>query len=145
MLTALAGANLIYGAGMLELGITFDYAQMLMDNEMARMIKKSVCGISVSDETLAIDVIKQVGTAGNFIGEEHTFNHMRTQSKSDIIDRRMRDVWLADGGKSFTERAYVAANKILENYKPEYLPEKVQAELRKIVEETERDYGVSNS
>lgn len=143
MLTALAGSNLIYGAGMLELGITYDYAQMVMDNEMARMIKKAVCGISVSDETLAIDVIKEVGTAGNFIGQEHTFKHMRSQSKSNVIDRRMRDVWLADGGKDFSERAYDVARSILEDYKPEHLPESVQAELRAIVEETEKEYGVN--
>jgi len=143
MLTALAGSNMIYGAGMLELGITFDYAQMVMDNEMARMIKKAVCGISVSDETLAVDVIKQVGTAGNFIGEEHTFKHMRTQSKSKVIDRRMRDVWLDDGGKDFTERAYEVARSILEDYKPDFLPESVQAELRAIIVETEIELGVN--
>lgn len=112
MLTALAGANLIYGAGMLELGITFDYAQMLMDNEMARMIKKAVGGISVTDETLAVDVVKEVGTAGNFISQDHTFNHMRTQSHSTLIDRRMRENWQADGSKDFTERAYAAAISI---------------------------------
>ena len=144
MLTALAGSNLIYGAGMLELGITFDYAQMVMDNEMARMIKKAVCGISVSDETLAVDVIKKVGTAGNFISEKHTFNHMRTQSKSKVIDRRMRGAWLEDGGKNFTDRAYDVAISILENYKPETLPESVQAELRAIVEETEKELGVNS-
>lgn len=129
---------------MLELGITFDYAQMVMDNEMARMIKKAVCGIPVSDETLAIDVIKQVGTAGNFISEEHTFKNMRTQSKTKVIDRRMRDVWLADGGKDFAERAYELARSILEDYKPDYLPESVQAQLRAIVVETEIEFGVSS-
>lgn len=129
---------------MLELGITYDYAQMVMDNEMARMIKQSVCGISVTDETLAVDVIKQVGTAGNFIGEEHTFKHMKTQSRTKVIDRRMRDVWLADGGKDFAERAYEEARSILENYKPQHLSEKVQAELRAIVVETEMELGVSS-
>ncbi len=138
----MAGANLIYGAGMLELGITFDYAQMIMDNEMARMIKKVVGGISVSDETLAVDIVKQVGTAGNFITEDHTFNHMRTQSQSKIIDRKMRENWLDDGGKDFTERAYAEAISILENYKPDPLPEKVILELRRIVEETEQEYEV---
>jgi trimethylamine--corrinoid protein Co-methyltransferase len=140
MLTALAGANLIYGAGMLELGITFDYAQMVMDNEMARMIKKVVNGISVSDDTLAIDVIKQVGAAGNFIQEEHTFKNMRSQSQSKILDRRMRDAWLADGGKSYTERAYEAAVDILDHYRPASLSESVQAELRAIVADTEKEY-----
>ncbi|MHB8917632.1 MAG: ASKHA domain-containing protein [Desulfocucumaceae bacterium] len=53
----MAGANLIYGAGMLELGITFDYAIMVMENEMAAMIKKAVQRISVSGETLALTIL----------------------------------------------------------------------------------------
>ncbi|SHN68922.1 trimethylamine---corrinoid protein Co-methyltransferase [Desulfitobacterium chlororespirans DSM 11544] len=130
---------------MLELGITFDYAQMLMNNEMARMIKKAVNGISVTDETLAVDVIKSVGTAGNFICEDHTYTHMKTQSQSKLIDRSMRENWLAAGAKDFTQRAYEGAISILENYKPEPLPEKVAAALRSIVEETEDEYGVPRS
>lgn len=125
---------------MLELGITFDYAQMLMDNEMVKMVKKVVRGISVNDETLAVDVIKEVGTAGNFISQDHTFTHMRTQSHSKLIDRRMRENWLSDGGIDFTERAYAEAISILENYKPEPLAEEVAAELRAIVQETEMEY-----
>ncbi|BAE86758.1 Glycine betaine methyltransferase [bioreactor metagenome] len=130
---------------MLELGITFDYAQMLMDNEMARMIKKAVGGISVTDETLAVDVIKSVGTAGNFISEDHTYAHMRTQSQSKLVDRSMRENWLAAGAKDFTQRAYEEAISILENYTPEPLPEKIAATLRSIVEETEDEYGVARS
>lgn len=130
---------------MLELGITFDYAQMLMDNEMARMIKKAVGGISVTDETLAVDVIKSVGTAGNFISEDHTYAHMRTQSQSKLVDRSMRENWLAAGAKDFTQRAYEEAISILENYTPEPLPEKIAATLRSIVEETEDEYGVARA
>lgn len=142
LLPALAGANLIYGAGMLELGITFDYAQMIMDNEMAKMIKTVVGGISVSDESLAVNVIKKVGTAGNFITEEHTYEHMRSQSRSQLIDRKMRPNWLEAGGKDMTERAYAAAIEILENYKPDPLSDEVLAKLRSIVEQAEIEYGV---
>jgi trimethylamine--corrinoid protein Co-methyltransferase len=139
LLAALAGANLIYGAGMLELGITFDYAQMVMDNEMTNMIKKAVNGIEVSDDTLAIDVVKKVGAAGNFISEQHTFDNMRTQSRSKIIDRRMRETWLSDGGKDYTERAYEAAVDILDHYQPASLSAAVQEELHAMVAETEME------
>ena len=54
---ALAGANLIYGPGMIESGVTFDCAQFVMDNEIARMIKHVVGGIRVDDETLAVEDI----------------------------------------------------------------------------------------
>lgn len=142
LLPALAGANLIYGAGMLDLGITFDYAIMVMENEMVSMIKRSVQGISVSDETLAVDVIKEVGTAGNFITHDHTFENMKTQSRSRLIDRRMRTGWEELGSTDITERAYAKAIEILENYKPDPLPEEVAARLRSIVEEAEIEYSV---
>ena len=61
LLPALAGANLIYGLGMIEMGMTIDYGQMVMDNEFARMIKYVVQGIPVNDETLAVDVIHEIG------------------------------------------------------------------------------------
>lgn len=130
---------------MLELGITFDYAQMVMDNEMAKMIKKVVNGISVSDETLAVDIVKKVGYDGNFLTEDHTYNNMRTQSRCKVIDRRMRGAWLEDGAKSFTDRAYEEALSILQNYHPVHLSASIQAELRAIVEETEREYGILKS
>lgn len=143
MLPALAGANIIYGLGMLELGITFDYAQLVMDNDMVKMIKKAVEGIAVNDATLAVDVIREVGAAGEFITHEHTFKHMRAvQSQPDLIDRRMRDAWMELGGKDFTERAYEKALDILKNHKPDPLPNGVPERLRAIVEEAEKEYGI---
>jgi len=61
---ALAGTNLIYGLGMIESGVTFDYAQLVIDNEMARMVKQVVRGVRVDDEALAVDD-EDDGEAGN--------------------------------------------------------------------------------
>ena len=55
---ALSGCNVIYGSGMLEMGITFDLAQLVLDNEVAGLIKRAVRGIEVNDETLSLDTIK---------------------------------------------------------------------------------------
>ena len=128
---------------MLELGITFDYAQLVMDNEMARMIRKVISGIPVNDECLAVDVIKQVGASGEFITQEHTYRYFKAeQSQSKLIDRTMRDTWRAGGAKDFTTRAYEEAISILENHKPDPLPVGVEAKIRAIVEEAEEEYGI---
>ena len=76
MLPALAGANLVYGLGMLEMGQVLSFSQMVMDNEFAAMIKRSIRGIEVNDELMAVDLIKQVGIGGNFLGEKHTLEHI---------------------------------------------------------------------
>jgi trimethylamine--corrinoid protein Co-methyltransferase len=133
---------MIYGPGMLELGVTFDYAQLVIDNEIARMVNKVIEGISVTDETLAVDVIKEVGSSGQFITQEHTYKHFKEQSQSKLIDRRMREAWLDNGGKDLTTRAYEEAIHILETHKPDPLPEGVPEKLREIVEEAEREYGL---
>ena len=64
VIPALAGANLIYGLGMLDSALTWDYAQMVMHNEFARMIKRVVGGIELNDETMQADLIAEVGPGG---------------------------------------------------------------------------------
>ena len=83
-LTALAGANLIYGLGMLDSGLTWDYAQAVLHNEMLRMVMKAVEGFPITDEAIAFDVIKEVGHGGEFITHPHTFKNMRKQSQGDL-------------------------------------------------------------
>ena len=138
----MAGANLIYGLGMIEMGMTIDYGQMVMDNEFARMIKYLVQGIPVNDETLAVDVIKEIGVGKDFLSHESTYQHMRMQSQPKLIDRRMREDWQAAGGKDIYQRALEEARYILENHKPDPLPDDVLAAIRSIVEEAEAELGI---
>ena len=138
----MAGANLIYGLGMIEMGMTIDYGQMVMDNEFARMIKYLVQGIPVNDETLAVDVIKEIGVGKDFLSHESTYKHMRTQSQPKLIDRRMREDWEAAGATDIYQRALEEARYILENHKPDPLPEDVLTAIRSIVEEAEAELGI---
>ena len=138
----MAGANLIYGLGMIEMGMTIDYGQMVMDNEFARMIKYLVQGIPVNDETLAVDVIKEIGVGKDFLSHASTYKHMRTQSQPKLIDRRMREDWQAAGATDIYQRALEEARYILENHKPDPLPDDVLAAIRSIVEEAEAELGI---
>lgn len=135
----MAGANLIYGLGMLESGMTFDYGQLVMDNEFAKMIKHAVNGIVVNDETLAVDVINKVGPFSQFITEKHTFNHMKEMSQPALIDRRVREKWEKSGAQTMHEKALDKARDILKNHKPTPLPDGVKAEMRSIVENVEAE------
>ena len=138
----MAGANLIYGLGMLESGVTIDYAQLVMDAEFARMVKYCVPGIPVSDETLAVDVIAEIGPFNDFLSHDDTFAGMRTQSRSKLIDRRVREEWAADGSTTLYDRALAEARHILETHRPEPLPEAVTAELKSIIDAAERELNV---
>ena len=135
---------MIYGSGMLESGITFDYGQLVLDCEIARMIKHTVQGFEVTDDSLALDVIKEIGPGGHFLMHQHTFDRMKTQLQPEIIDRRARDVWKAAGATTAYERALEKARWILENHKPDPLPDDVLAIIRSIVVEAEKELGVKS-
>jgi trimethylamine--corrinoid protein Co-methyltransferase len=142
LMAALAGANLIYGAGMTESGVTFDAAQFVLDNELARMIKHVVAGIPVNDETLAVDDIHAVGPFGDFLSLEATMRHMRGQSQPALLDRRVREDWRQAGGMDAYARAQAKAMQILAEHRPEPLPADVLAQMRRIVEDADRAAGV---
>lgn len=142
MTAALAGANMIYGLGMVELGMTMDLGLLVADNEFVRMIRRMLDGVPVNDETLAVDVIREVGIGGEFVTHQHTFEHFKKQqAQSPLIDRNTRGVWRDAGGKDMHTRCNEFAREILATHRPEPLPEKVAQTLREIVAEAEKEFA----
>lgn len=137
---ALTGSNVIYGMGMLEMGMTMSYEQLLIDEEIVRMIRRVLQGIAVNADTIALDVIKKVGPAGNYLGEKHTRQYMRQElSTTTLINRKMRENWERSGSKDIAAVAREKAIEILETYQPVPLPEDVQKKIRAIVLEGEEE------
>jgi len=129
---------------MLEMGMTFSFGQLVMDNEFAKMIKHAVRGIPVSDETLAVDVIREIGPFKDFLGHDSTLRHMRAvQSQPRLIDRSTREDWVTSGGTDLVQRAEEEARHIIETHKPEPLSADILDTLRSIVEEEEKECAVS--
>ena len=127
---------------MLEMGITFDLTQLVLDHEFARMMLHSLQGIPVNDETLSVDLIKEMGIGKDYLSHETTFQYMKSQSQVQIIDRRMREDWEASGSPDIYKRAHDKMIEILETYEPPPLPDDARANLRSIVEEAEKEQGV---
>jgi len=142
-LAALAGANMIYGLGMIDLGMTLDFAQLVVDNEIAKMTRRILGGIPVTDDTLAVDLIRTVGAGGHFLTEPHTLKNMRTlQAQTKLFDRQPYGQWALAGKRELAGRAGDEARKILENHKPVELPKDVRDKLRSIVLAAADEFGV---
>ena len=124
------------------MGMTIDFGQLVMDNEFAKMIKFILNGIPVNDESLAADVIHEIGIGKDFLSHDSTFRYMRSQSQPMLIDRRTREEWRAAGSTNIYQRAQEEARRILETHKPDPLPDDVLAKMRSIVEEAEEELGV---
>lgn len=143
-MSALAGASIVFGAGVLEQGLTIDYAKIIMDAEMIRMIQIAIKGIELTDEKLAMDVIHEVGPGGAYITHEHSLRSMRSQSQTKLFDRRSRSDWMeSTAGKSIVDKAYETAIDILENHQLPPLPSGAAKEMRKIVNEFEKELKVA--
>ncbi len=142
LLAAQGGANLIYGAGMLDLGITFDLAQFVIDNEIYTMIRRVMDGIKISDENIAVELIKEIGPGGELISHPHTFQRFRhEQSATKLFDRSMREAWVMEGSKDLAERAYAEAEHILATHRVPALPDGAAQGLSDIIAEAEEEYA----
>jgi trimethylamine---corrinoid protein Co-methyltransferase len=139
----LAGANQIYGAGMIESGVTFDFGQLVMDNEFARMIKYTVAGIPVDDESLAVEDIARVGAFGDFLSLDATLKHMRELSQPAILDRRVREDWEARGSHDLATVARERALELIDTHQPLPLDPDVAKQIRGIIEAADREKGVA--
>ncbi len=142
MLAVLSGANLIYGAGLLEAGISYSHTQLVLDNETFKMVRRLMEGIPVTDETLAIDSIHRAGPGGDYMCDELTMKYLRGyHSTSSLFNRQNRSGWSSSsGGKDAAEMARMKANEIIATHRPAVeLSDDVKAKLRKIVVEAEAE------
>lgn len=138
LMPALAGTDLIYGLGMIDMGMAISFEQFLIDAEIVRMIKRTEKEIEVNEDTLALEVIKAVGPAGNFLSQKHTLKHMRDEiSTTKLIDRKMRETWEKAGAKDMPQRAREMARDILANHYAEPLTTEAEKKIKDIIKREE--------
>jgi trimethylamine--corrinoid protein Co-methyltransferase len=80
LLPVLAGAVGIGTVGHLENAVTFSPLQLVIDNELARYVRRAISTPwVVDDQTLATELIHSVGPGGNYLSELHTAEHFREE------------------------------------------------------------------
>lgn len=140
LLCALAGANFIHdAAGLMEFAMTVSYEKFVIDNEILGMVMRAVEGIRVDDDTLAYDLIAQVGPGGNFVTAKHTRHFMRSEHyKPTLSDRESREDWESNGKQLTWERASEIVSRIMDNHGyslPPLIRKQVLSEITGIVNE----------
>lgn len=139
LLCALAGANFIHdAAGLMEFALTVSYEKYVVDNEILGMVMRAVEGIKVNEDTLAVDLIKQVGPGGNFVTAKHTRRFMRSEHYQPLLsDRDSRENWEAKGSKSTLDKARETVKQILAAHTwslPATTRQQVLSEITEIVD-----------
>lgn len=140
LLAALAGVNMIYGAGMLELGMTFSLEQMVIDNDIIRMERKVMEGVPVTDETLAVDAIKEIGVGNDFIAHPSTMQNIDLASDPQVFDRLMLGDWRNNGYKDAADVAHDIVVDILKNHQVKPIEPDVLAKMEEIAKKADQAY-----
>lgn len=137
---ALSGVNFIHlSIGMMEQMLLASYEQCVIDNEILGAALHIAKGMEVNRETLAVEIIKEVGPGGNFLAHDHTLRNFRKVSWfPKITNRRKWDEWMESGGKSMRQRANDRAREILAKHHPKYLPEDVANEIDKMAKAAQK-------
>jgi trimethylamine--corrinoid protein Co-methyltransferase len=139
LLGALAGINLIRGVGMLDHGGAVSIEKMIYDNEVCGMIHRLIDGITVSDETLAVDLIKENKyNSSGILGSLHTFNWFKKElfmPSKEIIGRTSYTKYVENGSREIFERAREKKERILDIDKSPEIDAHTLDEMKNILTE----------
>jgi len=101
---ALSHASLVHDLGLLDHSELISPAYLVMIDEVLSMVRAFMRGVSVNDETLAIDQIDRVGPRGHYLAEDHTMRHFRDVWYPQLFERSHYETWRSQGAVPFSER-----------------------------------------
>ena len=129
LMAALSGANLVHDVGFAEAANSASLELIVATDEVIGMIKTMMNGVAVEGETLALDVMDQVGPSASFLAEDHTVKNFRKNWFPQLMNRGNYAQWMANGGLSLGDKANLRVRRILTEHRPAPLPAEVAAEL----------------
>lgn len=132
---ALVGGNMIHDVGYIEQGLTSSPDMMVASNEIISMVKRILRGIPVDDDSMALDVMAEVGPGGHFLDHDHTYDRFKEEIwRPDLIDRQDFTNWEATGSKTFQDRVHERVIELLDEETEPLLDENMYKELRRVCE-----------
>ena len=136
----LAGLNLIHDVGYMDGGMICSAEMLVMGNEVIGMARRFIQGIRVDAETLARDVIEEVGPGGHYLQEMHTVRHMRSELwMPELLARQHRDIWLAEGAKTLEHLVQERVRELADSHQVPPLPDETLTALDRLKRQGEAE------
>jgi trimethylamine--corrinoid protein Co-methyltransferase len=131
----LAGSTNFYTMGLLSIDEIISEEQLVIDNEYVGLLKRMARGFELSQETLAFDVIEEVGPGGLFTATAHTLmNYRSEQWQPDIFSREMYASWVTKGKRLDRDLASQKVEKLLAKEQPSGISMEAEKRLSAIIE-----------
>ncbi len=134
LMAALAGINMVSGAGMMDFESCQSFEKLVIDAEIIGMTKRLIEGIDPREDPIALSLIRKLGHRADYLSEPHTRKWFQEEQyiPSDVIDRGSMGDWEAGGATSARQRASARVNDLLQGYSMDPLEEGLADELRGI-------------
>jgi trimethylamine--corrinoid protein Co-methyltransferase len=127
----LSGVNFITCGGTLESTNTESHPLLVLDDALCGTALRLARGIEVNEETLALDLIQEVGWQGHYLAQPHTAKHHRAEFyRSKLLRRDTRETWEKKGSKTALDLASERVREILATHQPRQLDPAVEQELQ---------------
>ena len=144
ILAALAGVNMVSGAGMMDFESCQSLEKLVLDAEIIGMAKRLLAGIERRDDPIALTVMRQLGHRADYLGQEHTLRWFQQEFyiPSAVIERGSLDAWRGQGGQTAFDRARDRVEALLASHQPRPVPVELQRELHEITLTAARQFGM---
>jgi trimethylamine--corrinoid protein Co-methyltransferase len=133
MTSLLHGANIVHDVGFMDAGLQGSLQLIAMCNEILGFLRAATAGVVVNDETLALDVIDELGPTGSYMGHDHTVRHFKEAYYSKLIDKNPYSVWQKRGSTSMEQRAARMVDDLLAKHPSQPLPDDIQKAVHDVV------------
>ena len=132
---ALAGINMISGAGMLDFLACQSLEKLVVDAEAIAMVQRLLDGVQPLTPSLAVGLFEGIDFKGDFLKQKTTRDLFAKEQylPSQVIDRSSRRSWQQAGALDTFQRAKIRCQQLLADYQPPELPVEKEAELREMV------------
>jgi trimethylamine--corrinoid protein Co-methyltransferase len=141
---ALAGINMISGAGMLDFLASQSIEKLVIDAEAIAMVRRLMSGVEAREETLATHVFAELGHSAGFLQMKHTSKWFKVEQHmpSAVIDRGSLRNWIESGSHPTADRARARAEELLKQYERPKLSPEIEGEIRRIMERAAQGAGM---
>jgi len=134
----LSGGNIIHDTGYSESGLTGNLFNVVMNNEILGMAFRIARGVEVNEDSMALDVIEEIGPQGHYLLHEHTNRYFRTDTwEPEMLNRMPYEEWKNAGGKTLGQKVKEKTRHLIENHQGPSVPESARREIEKILEQAE--------
>ncbi len=137
LLHAVSGANLVHDVGYLDCAMTGSLELVAFCDEIIEWVRRYTRRVEINEETLALDLIDQIGPDGTFLDTEHTLKYVREEWRPKLIDRRSYQRWKERGATTLQQRANQKVRQILETHRSEPFPDDVVSAVKAIVQQAD--------